>query len=240
MEFIFPDLPCIPISVHFVFDMFPDLQSAVVTGGAGSLGKAIAAALQVPDWRVASPDRLALDVLNPDAVHQYFQHCPVDLLVCTAGMIRDKPLTKLSESLWDEIFQVNFEGAAACAWAALPGMLERGAGHIIFISSFSAIHPPPGQAAYATAKAALLGLVVDLAARYGPSNIRVNAILPGFLETRMTEVVSPRRRKEIQSAHVLGRFNTCHEVARFVWFLHHELPHTSGQIFQLDSRLNPP
>jgi 3-oxoacyl-[acyl-carrier protein] reductase len=119
-------------------------------------------------------------------------------------------------------------------------MLARNTGHIIFISSFSALHPPLGQVAYAAAKAALLGYVADLAGRHGRSNIRVNAVLPGFLETRMTETVSARRRSEILAAHALERFNTCREAAGFIRFLHHDLPHTSGQVFQLDSRVNSP
>jgi 3-oxoacyl-[acyl-carrier protein] reductase len=115
-------------------------------------------------------------------------------------------------------------------------MIARGHGHIIFISSRSAKHPPIGQAAYATAKAALLGLTADLASRHGPSNIRVNTVLPGFMETRMTENITQTRRQQVLADHSLGRFNTCRQTAAFIRFLHHELPHTSGQVFQLDSR----
>jgi 3-oxoacyl-[acyl-carrier protein] reductase len=115
-------------------------------------------------------------------------------------------------------------------------MKRRKSGHVIFISSNSALHPPAGQAAYAAAKAALLGLVGDLAGPCGDFNIRVNAVLPGFLATRMTESVSNTRRAEVLAAHALGRFNTCERTAAFIRFLHFELPHTSGQVFQLDSR----
>jgi 3-oxoacyl-[acyl-carrier protein] reductase len=116
----------------------------------------------------------------------------------------------------------------------------RSAGHIIFISSQSAIHPPPGQAAYAAAKAALLGLATELACRHGPAGIRINTVLPGFLETRMTAPVSAARKAEVLAGHVLGRFNTCEAVGRFIRFLHQDLPHTSGQVFQLDNRPPPP
>jgi 3-oxoacyl-[acyl-carrier protein] reductase len=116
-------------------------------------------------------------------------------------------------------------------------MLARGCGHVIFVSSFSAVHPPPGLAAYATAKAALLGLTRDLAGRCGSRNIRVNSVLPGFLETRMTHNVTAKRRAAVLAEHVLGTFNTPAAVAGFLHFLHHRLPHTSGQVFQLDSRL---
>lgn len=215
-------------------------RQVVITGGTGSLGRAIAAAFESAAWSVAAPGHRELDVRDEAAVRRFFHHRPVDLLVCAAGIIRDAPLLRTAESTWDEIWEVNFTGAARCAVAAMPGMLAQQAGHIIFIASHSALHPPAGQAAYAAAKAALLGLTGDLATRHGPSNIRINAVLPGFLETPMTEAVTRRRRAEILAAHSLARFNTCRETAAFIAFLHHHLPHTSGQAFQLDSRANPP
>lgn len=214
-----------------------ETRYAVITGGTGFLGRSIAAALQAPGWAIAAPGSAELDVRNENTVREYFSGQPVDLLVCSAGIIRDAPFVRITEEAWDETWSVNFQGALNCAKTALPAMLASKSGHIIFISSFSAIHPPIGQAAYATAKAALLGLVADLAARHGPSNIRVNAILPGYLETRMTETVSDRRRAEVLASHCLGRFNTCEHVACFIRFLHHHLPHTSGQVFHLDSRV---
>lgn len=170
-------------------------------------------------------------------IQDFFESRPVNLLVCGAGMIRDAPLVKTDENLWDEIFAVNYQGAAACATAALPRMIAQGGGHIVFISSQSAIHPPAGQAAYAAAKAALIGLGASLARENGHHGIRVNVILPGFLETRMTGNVSARRRTEVLADHALGRYNTPAAVAKFIRYLHEELPHTSGQIFQLDSRI---
>lgn len=218
--------------------MRPDEKHAVITGGTGSLGSAIATHLKEHGWEVAAPGSCDLDVRDPSMVKRFFDGRSVDLLVCAAGITLDAPLARLAESAWDETLRVNHQGASLCATAALPAMVARGQGHIVFLSSQSALHPPVGQAAYATAKAALLGLSADLAHRHGVSNIRVNAILPGFLETRMTSVVSKTRRQEVLDAHTLGRFNTCEAVAAFIRFLHESLPHTSGQIFQLDSRRN--
>ncbi len=220
--------------------MQTERHHAVITGGTGSLGGSIAEALRAPDWVVEAPGSALLDVRDNDAIRDYFEHRSLDLLVCAAGVTRDAPLPRLSEEAWMETWAINFRGAADCAKAVLPRMRKKGAGHIVFISSFSALHPPVGQAAYAAAKAALLGLVADLAPACGADNIRVNAVLPGFLETRMTESVTERRRGEILNAHALGRFNTCEAAAGFIRFLHHELPHTSGQVFQLDSRTNFP
>ena len=209
---------------------------AVVTGGTGTLGSAIADELRHAGWTVDAPSSRDLDMRRTEEIERYFSHRETDLLVCAAGIIRDAPLARLTEAAWDEVWDVDFRGALACARAVIPGMAARGGGHIVFISSQSAVSPPPGQAAYAAAKAALLGLTRDLASLHGPSNIRVNAILPGFLETRMTVDVGEKRRSEVIASHSLGRFNTCESVAGFIRHLHEELPHTSGQVFQLDSR----
>ncbi|MBN8457024.1 MAG: SDR family oxidoreductase [Verrucomicrobia bacterium] len=215
------------------------MRHLVVTGGTGGLGKAIATAFSGPDWTVAAPGSAALDVTDPSAISRFFAERPVDLLVCAAGMSRDGVLGRLSETDWDAVMAVNFTGSAACAKAVIPGMIGQGSGHIVFISSHAALHPPVGISAYATAKAALLGLTRELADRHGRQGIRVNAILPGFLETRMTRDVPPQRREAALAEHCLGAFNTPAAVADFIRFLHERLPHTSGQVFQLDSRPAP-
>ncbi|MEO5716836.1 MAG: SDR family NAD(P)-dependent oxidoreductase [Luteolibacter sp.] len=214
------------------------MKQAVITGGNGTLGHAIAAALEDPGWKILTPSSTDMDVRDESSVRRFFQQNPLELLVCAAGIIRDAPLLRMTGDSWDDVIAVNFKGAVACARAALPAMIRNGGGHIIFISSFSALHPPVGQAAYATAKAALLGLMEDLARAHGPQNIRVNTVLPGFIETRMTESVSEKRREEVRDSHLLKRFNTPVEVGKFIRHLHHHLPHTSGQVFQLDSRIS--
>ena len=80
-------------------------------------------------------------------------------------------------------------------------------------------------------------LAKSLARELGPAGIRVNTLLPGFLDTPMTAGLSGERREEVRRAHVLGRFNTPEAVASFLVHLHDHLPHTSGQVFQLDSRI---
>ena len=208
----------------------------VITGASGGLGSALVAAFHSPQWQLATPSHRELDVTDAAAVRGFFAGRAVDLLVCAAGLTRDAPLARLTESAWDEVIAVNFGAAQACAAAVLPGMLARGGGHLVFISSFAAQHPQPGQAAYATAKAGLLGLTQRLAVRHGRHGIRVNAILPGFMETPMTRPVSAARRAAVLAEHALGTFNTPAAVAGFIHYLHHQLTHTSGQFFQLDSR----
>ena len=212
-------------------------HQAVITGGTGGLGSACAEVLAAPGWSIAAPGSRELDVTNSAQVRNYFEGRDVDLLVCAAGITRDASLGKLSEEAWNETWSVNFTGALSCIRAVLPNMIERRCGHIVLISSFSALRPPRGQAPYAAAKSALLGLCADLALQHGSSNIRINAVLPGFLETAMTSSITAERCVQIMADHTLGRFNTCAHAAEFIKFLHHHMPHTSGQVFQLDSRI---
>ena len=211
--------------------------SIIITGGRGGLGQAIAGEFQMAGWEVVAPGRVDLDVTSPESVAAFFKDRETDLLVCNAGLTRDVPLVKLSEADWDAVLQTNLHGAARCAKIALRGMVKRRTGHVVFISSYSALHPPAGQAAYAAAKAGLIGLTKSLAQEVGRAGIRVNAVLPGFLETCMTAGVSIERREQVREEHTLGRFNTPEAVAKFIRILEEELPHTSGQVFQLDSRI---
>lgn len=216
--------------------MNPNATRVVITGGQGSLASTVAETLRGHGWMVDAPGRPELDVASEESVRRYFDGRKTDLLICNAGITRDSPLARLDHETWDDVWSVNFRGAARCILAALPGMRDSLSGHVILISSRSALHPPVGQTAYAASKAAMLGLIDDLAPGLGGDGIRINAILPGFLETRMTAGVTETRKAAVLAEHALGRFNTCLAVARFIRFLHEELPHTSGQTFQLDSR----
>lgn len=212
-------------------------ETILVTGGRGALARAIAAAFRSAGAEVLAPGRDELDVTDSSSVEAFFRPLKtLDLLVANAGAIDDAPLARTTGENWDRLLATNLHGAFRCARAASRPMLKARRGHLVFISSHSALHPPAGQAAYAAAKAGLLGLTRSLAKELGPAGIRANAILPGFLETPMTAAVTAARREAVRSEHALGRFNTPEAVAAFLVHLHRDLPHTSGQVFQLDSR----
>lgn len=212
------------------------LKRVIITGGTGGLGKAISAKFKSSEWEVIALGSRDLDLMDVSALAQFFASNPCDLLVCSAGIVRDQLLIKMDSLSWDEIWDVNFKAARNCARAAIPEMIENKSGHVVFISSYAALHPALGQSAYTAAKAALLGLTQELASTHGVDGIRVNAILPGFMETPMTATVPPERKQEVRLMHTLKAFNTPEIAADFIYFLEQHLPHTSGQIFQLDSR----
>jgi 3-oxoacyl-[acyl-carrier protein] reductase len=211
-------------------------KNVVITGGEGDLAAAISREFQDAGYEVESPGRSRLDVSDSQSVCGFFQTHKADLLICTAGLAHDSLVARMATEDWSRVWQTNYLGAKQCAEAALPHMIQQGFGHILFLSSHSALHPPPGQAAYAASKRALLGLTQELATTCGASNIRINAILPGFLDNRMTSYVCETRKETVLQEHVLGRLNTMDRVASFIRFLHESMPHTSGQWFQLDNR----
>ena len=210
---------------------------SVITGGEGDLAKALAGKL-AGDSVVHSPGRNVMDVTSEASVESYFSAMEsIDLLVCNAGKTFDAILMKLSEGMWDDAMAVNLRGAFLCAKAATKKMVKARSGHIIFVSSYSGFSPPVGQVNYASAKAALEALTKSLAQELGGRGIRVNCVVPGWMQTAMTVDVDDTRREQVKGDHCLKIFNTPAAVAAFIRTLHLDMPYTSGQTFHLDSRI---
>lgn len=219
--------------------LYPVSEHVVITGGTGGLGTHIAQVFEKCErTQVTSLGSADLHHGDTEGIEAFFEENPADLLICCAGIIRDKPLAQMAEGQWDEVIAVNFTFARTCATRAFRYMKKAQKGHIVFITSYAANRPAIGQAAYAAAKASLVGLTTDLALSGGPHGIRVNAVAPGFLETNMTAAVSDHRKKIIRDLHLLNHFNTPEIAANFIHHLHYEMPYTTGQVFSLDSRLN--
>ncbi len=218
------------------------MPAIVITGGHGSLARAIQEEFLLGPYQVLAPARSELDVRRPQVVSDYFSSREevINLLINNAGITRDTRLARMSPEAWQETIDTNLSGAWHCCQAFITQLPETAPGHIINISSFSGLAGPAGQANYAASKAGLLGLTQSLAGELGGRDVRVNAILPGFLETKMTRSLAEPLVETYRKAHVLGRFNTVNGVAQFVRFLHESMVNVSGQIFQLDSRLRHP
>lgn len=212
---------------------------ALITGGLGELAQALHVELTGQGYAVHAPGRTEMDVTSSASVDAFVSGLEaLDLLVCNAGVCRDASMLKMEELDFDQVLDTCLTGAFRAARAALKRMSRQRRGHIVFIGSFSGLRGPAGQANYAAAKSGLLALTQSLAAEYGARNIRVNCVLPGFMETRMTAGLGEDLKKTFLAAHTLGRFNTPQEVGRFIVHLDRFLPHTSGQVFNLDSRLH--
>jgi len=212
--------------------------TAIITGGAGDLARAIRAELETQGWQVHAPSRDQMDVTDKAQVQAVIGVLPrLDLLIHNAGFLRDAPMLKMSAQDFHDVLQVHLKGAFLTAQAALKLMVKQRAGHILTLGSFSALSGPVGQTNYAAAKAGLIALTQSLAAEYGPRNIRANCVLPGFLDTKMSQALLEKQRPQIEAAHALGRLNTVEDAARFIAFLH-TMQNVSGQVFQLDSRIH--
>ncbi|MGI9647236.1 MAG: SDR family NAD(P)-dependent oxidoreductase [Acidimicrobiia bacterium] len=144
----------------------------------------------------------------------------IDGLVNNAGVIADSQVVDMTTDEWKRMIDVDLTGAFMCSRAVLPGMLDRGSGSIVMISSRLGQIGFAGVAHYSAAKAGILGLVKSLAKEVGPQGVRVNAVAPGVTITDMgAEVmdgeVGRRRLAELPA----GRFAAAAEVAESVVFL---------------------
>lgn len=233
----------------------------LVTGGSGGIGRAISLEFGRARWcvgvhyraRLAEAERtaaeisasgggalqLCADVRRADQVEKMVgavvdRWGHLDVLVCAAGEASRQLLTRTGPEVWEAIVETNLTGTFLCVKAAAERMLPRRSGAIVVIGSHAAIQGRPGQAAYAASKAGLLGLVKTLAREWGPSNLRINIVLPGWQHTAMTGFGAAV--PEDLSDHALGRSPSIQEVARSVFHLA-QLHDVSGQVWNLDSRI---
>ncbi|NNE93499.1 MAG: SDR family NAD(P)-dependent oxidoreductase [Verrucomicrobiales bacterium] len=217
-------------------------MNALITGGRGGLARVLTESLSQAGFdSVLAPGRDELDVCSVESVDTFFAEQNLDrldLLVNNAGINADRPLAKMTEQDWDSVIQTNLSGAFRVSRSAFKIMLKKRCGHIVNIGSFSGVCPPVGQANYAAAKAGLIGFTQALAEEGGKRGLRVNCVLPGFLEgTKMTADLPEEVIEQARARHVLGRLNTVEDAAEFISFLHVQMGNVSGQVFQLDSRI---
>ena len=142
----------------------------------------------------------------------------IDSLVNNAGITRDKLLLRMSEEEWDQVLRVNLKGVFTCTKAVIRHMLKKG-GSIVNISSIAGLMGNAGQSNYAASKAGIVGFTKSIAREYGERGIRVNAVAPGFIVTKMTDTLDEAWKEKTVKAIPLGRAGEPIDVARVVYFL---------------------
>jgi 3-oxoacyl-[acyl-carrier protein] reductase len=159
----------------------------------------------------------------------------LDYLVLNAGVTRDHVLWKMEEADWDEVIAVNLKGAFTYVRAAVPHLLERRAGRIVFVSSINGLRGKFGQSNYAASKAGLIGLARSLALELGPRGINVNVVAPGLTRTEMTRALTPDHLERARAETALGRTAEPEDVAAAVDFLcRAEARQITGVVLRVD------
>jgi NAD(P)-dependent dehydrogenase (short-subunit alcohol dehydrogenase family) len=226
--------------------MSGDRRVAVVTGGGGAIGGAIAARL-APDHTVVVLDRegdVAVDLGDPDAVRDAAElvldrHGRCDVLVHAAAMVAFGPFEEYELDVWRRVQAVNVESALLLTQAFAPGMRDRGFGRVIFIVSNTFWRPPGAHMlAYIASKGALIGMARTLAAGLGADGIAVTAVAPGLTRTPATVVVPAAEFDDTQAQQALPRPLTPDDTAAVVAMLaRDEAAALTGQTLTVDGGL---
>ena len=220
-------------------------KTAIITGAARGIGQAIAVDLAAKgasivicdlqkEWLEETADAVQkigrkvtcreLDVTNHDAAQSTFQEIAsetgsINILVNNAGITRDGLLMRMSEADWDAVLAVNLKGTFNCTKAVTRTMMKQRSGAIVNIASIIGLMGNAGQANYGASKAGVIAFTKSAAKEFASRNIRVNAVAPGFITSKMTDALSEDVRDRMLDAIPLKRFGKPENVASVVSFL---------------------
>ena len=159
----------------------------------------------------------------------------IDILVNNAGVTRDNLLMKMTDEEWDTVLNIDLKSAFLCTRAVIRYMLRQRSGRIISIASVVGMIGNAGQANYASAKAGIIGFTKSIAKEVGSRSITVNAIAPGYIQTKMTEQLSDEQRQEMLKHIPLASLGTPQDVAEAVAFLaSDEARYITGHVLNVD------
>jgi len=209
-------------------------KTAVVTGGANGIGAAISTALAAGGANVwifdresgDSPQHLQVDVTDRHALEAAFDRAgSPDIVMVNAGMVVVKPLWETSRDEWDRTLALNLTAAFETVQASVARMKKKRSGSIVLTASTNSFDGEENLIAYNATKAALLGLLHTAAGELGPYGIRINAVCPGMIRTRLTQSLfndQPAAREYFRQI-PLGRGGEPSEVAQAAAFLASDL-----------------
>jgi 3-oxoacyl-[acyl-carrier protein] reductase len=143
----------------------------------------------------------------------------IHVLVNNAGVTRDGLLARMSDEDWRIVLETNLNGTFHTCRAAVRGMMKRRAGSIVNVSSIVGLHGNPGQTNYSASKAGIIGFTKALARELGNRGVRANVVAPGYIDTRLTQVIADEMKELMLANTPLGRFGRPEDVAGAVRFL---------------------
>ena len=217
------------------------MKSVLISGGSRGIGAAVVRLLTRQGWSAAflyeknasaardvaeetGARAIPCDVSDRESVFRAFGEAErwlgrVDALVSNAGIAQQKLFPDVTRDEWTRMLGVNLSGAAYLAQAALPGMISRKSGAIVFVTSVWGVLGASCEAHYSASKAGLIGLTRALAKEVGPSGVRVNAVAPGVIETEMNARLGAETLASLAQDTPLMRNGKPEEVAEAIAFL---------------------
>jgi 3-oxoacyl-[acyl-carrier protein] reductase len=227
-----------------------------VTGGSRGIGRAIALELASAGAKVtlsyrsgkgeaeavaqeAGGTAVQADVADADDAKRLVDGAgDIDILVNNAGVTRDGLLARMPDDDWNEVIATNLGGVFHTCRAAARGMMKRRGGSIVNISSIVGLHGNPGQTNYSASKAGIIGFTKALARELGNRGVRANVVAPGYVDTRLTEVIADEMKQVMLANTPLGRFGAPEDVAGAVRFLcSDEAAFITGEVLLVDGGL---
>ncbi len=162
----------------------------------------------------------------------------IDILVNNAGVTRDGLIARMPDEDWRDVIETNLGGVFHTCRASARGMMKRRSGSIVNISSIVGLHGNPGQTNYSASKAGIIGFTKALARELGNRGVRANVVAPGYVDTRLTQVIADEMKGRMLANTPLGRLGRPEDVAGAVRFLcSDEAAFITGEVLLVDGGL---